>query len=194
MADGDDLGAFVQSQFPGQFSTDSSRAGSRGNRCTQQPAVNPCGTQTLLCPAEPVDIKGHGTGCQRVVDLGSAGEQIDDVVLHQADTLYPAPDLRAVLLDPHQLRQAVHGSRRHAGLANDTLRPHQLCNAVTLVCASGVGVQHGGQKRLVLFVQQHEGFPEAGNTDAPDLRVLCRRLPDNRFHGVGNCFRVHLML
>ena len=102
-------------------------------------------------------------------------------------------DFRPVVFQPHELADGIHLVGPQAGDPGDPILPQSAAEHAAFPAAPGIGVQHGGMQGTAFPVRHDEGFPEAGDADRSDIRVLGGHLPENGINAVHEGRNVDLM-
>ncbi len=159
------------------------------NTYGEKSPVDPGSFQHLSAPVQRMDIKSHGSGRQRIIDLRLPGQMEDHIVLHLKDMPGRMPDRWPMLFYPHQLADTVHFMRTQPGDPGNGFRPQPLCKLPALFTSSWIRIQHGRMQRIPLTVRQDKGLSKAGDPQSADIRICFRHLSDDRiyaFHHRGN--------
>ena len=101
-----------------------------------------------------------------IIDDPLARQEIPEIVADEKKFIRPRIDLGAIASDPKKLAHRVHRIGHRPRHRKQTLIPDLIAQNFCLFLAAGVGIEHGINKQVILFVKQDKGLPERGNTDA----------------------------
>ena len=103
---------------------------------------------------------------KREIDDALTRQKIPEIIADEQEFVRSFVQLWTVLADPEELAHRVHRIGHRPRHRKQTLIPDLIAQNFCLFLAAGVGIEHGINKQVILFVKQDKGLPERGNTDA----------------------------
>ena len=101
---------------------------------------------------------------KREIDDALARQKISEIIADEQEFVRSFVQLWTVLTDPEELAHRIHRIGRRPRHRKQTLIPDLIAQNFCLFLAAGVGIEHGINKQVILFVKQDKGLPERGNT------------------------------
>ena len=103
-------------------------------------------------------------------------------------------NLRPVLLDPHDLAEAVHFMRLQTCDGCDRLSVHLLQQSAALFLSPRVGIEHRPVERSPVLICHYKCLAKARHADAGDIRIFLRHIPDHFHNTAHDRLRIDLVL